>query len=68
MQIKYDLINKAVKDKRFRKLPDTAVIGYVEEISYTKGDFLSAVSLAFSNPKKINGRYALMLTPFIEDL
>ena len=68
MQIKYDLINKAVKDKKFIKLPDTAVIGYVEKISYTKEDFLLAVSLAFSNPKKINGRYELMLAPFIEDL
>ena len=68
MNIKYDLIDKAVKDRKFRNLPDTAVIGYVEELSYTKEDFLSAVSMAFSDPQKINGRYALILTPFIEDL
>ena len=68
MQIKYDLINKAVKDRKFLKLPDTAVVGYVEEMSYTKEDFLNAVSMAFSNPQKINGKYALILTPFIEDL
>ena len=68
MQINYDLIEKAVKDRKFRKLSDDVVIGFVEEMSYTKEDFLSAASLAFNDPDKINGKYQLILQPFIEDL